>query len=462
VSEPQPAPNDEGDKKEEKPKQSRLHKFVTTYSTFLSSFVIGAAGLVATTIYQSKQQEIARRQAEAQIEISRLNTDNQWKIERAEILAKNLSVLTGSGDNNLDQRYGVLLSLTRGDIIDPELAVSYALELGTHNPDYMRSVLLNVSRKSYLQIAHNFTLTCTQRYGVTRQVPTCRDGDKNAARSQAIAELVSEELLTGNQGPMALLADEDKVRGAARRMAALFEPYLEELYDKRQLGEIERFERASPGARLVAALVLSTDRSGELVSADEAAARKKFHRERQAWLEGYLLGRGCDPDCKGRLADGMLTDGAQAGGAWEQALLALVARPDAERAPAVGRLHGRLLWCQADPEAVARLRDKVLVPGTLAAMKSIGPKPSPDEADRIDDLLGLLALTPQPRDGDKAAFGELYELAKKTQLERWMKGYAARKGAADQQRKSAPAGKRGANFCTAPDAPELDLASDDE
>ena len=52
-----------------------------------------------------------------------------------------------TGSNSADQRYGVLLSLTRADIIDPELAVSYALELGKDNADYMLSVLANVTRQ---------------------------------------------------------------------------------------------------------------------------------------------------------------------------------------------------------------------------------------------------------------------------------------------------------------------------
>src|SRR5437868_2748371 len=113
-----PAPIDQ-------PRKSRFQQFVNNYHTFLSSFVIGAAGLVATTVYQSKQQDIARRQANAQIEVAKREADTKWRIERAEILAKNLQVLSGNGDNEVE-KFGVLLSLSRGDIIDPELAISYA------------------------------------------------------------------------------------------------------------------------------------------------------------------------------------------------------------------------------------------------------------------------------------------------------------------------------------------------
>src|SRR6266852_4669143 len=88
--------------------------------------------------------------------------------EKANILAKNLEVLSAQGSGHAEQRYGVLLSLTRGQILDPELAVSYALDLGKENPDYMRSVLNNTKGKEYWRLARAFEPTCDQRYGVTR------------------------------------------------------------------------------------------------------------------------------------------------------------------------------------------------------------------------------------------------------------------------------------------------------
>src|SRR5262249_49476816 len=39
---------------------SRAGKFIKNYHSFLSTFVIGAAGLIATSIWQYKQSEIAR------------------------------------------------------------------------------------------------------------------------------------------------------------------------------------------------------------------------------------------------------------------------------------------------------------------------------------------------------------------------------------------------------------------
>ncbi|HEX2657433.1 MAG TPA: hypothetical protein VHU40_04145, partial [Polyangia bacterium] len=109
---------------------SRLGYFIQTYSGFLSSFVIGVAGLVATSIWQYRQSLNAEKQQISEQAIAKTKAENDWRIARAEILAKNLSILSSQSPDSADQRFGVLLSLTRGSILDPELAVSYALELG--------------------------------------------------------------------------------------------------------------------------------------------------------------------------------------------------------------------------------------------------------------------------------------------------------------------------------------------
>ena len=75
------------------------------------------------------------QQARSEQAIAQTKAENDWRIARAEILSKNLNVLSAQGPGSADQRFGVLLSLTRGAIIDPELAVSYALELGKDNAD---------------------------------------------------------------------------------------------------------------------------------------------------------------------------------------------------------------------------------------------------------------------------------------------------------------------------------------
>src|SRR6516225_8332848 len=189
---------------------SRIGRFIQTYHSFLSSFVIGAAGLVATSIWQYRQSETAKQQAETQQAVAARQAENSWNIEKADILAKNLQVLSSQGSGNIEQRYGVLLSLTRGNILDPEVAVSYALDLGKENPEYMRSVLNGTQNKDYWRLARAFEPTCEQRYGITRPVEVC-NVDKLADRSAAIAELIADELQgngPGKPNPMVLLQDE--------------------------------------------------------------------------------------------------------------------------------------------------------------------------------------------------------------------------------------------------------------
>src|SRR4029078_605100 len=102
-------------------------------------------------------------------------------------------------------------------------------------------------------------------------------------------------------GPMAILKDEREVQSFPGKRVGRWEPYLQDLYERRQWQDIDRFEKFSPGAQLVAALVLATARTGELVCASESAELDKFHADRRKWLVSYLLGRTCDPDCRGKL-----------------------------------------------------------------------------------------------------------------------------------------------------------------
>src|SRR5664279_2556759 len=269
---------------------SRVGRFIQTYSSFLSSFVIGVAGLVATSIWQYRQSQTALHQAESEQKIAATKAENEWRIARAEILAKNLNVLSMQGANSADQRFGVLLSLTRGAILDPELAVSYALELGKDNAGYMGDVLTATEHKNYEQLAQAFKLTCLQRYGVSRDAEICK-ADKLAERSDAIAEVIHDELdeqsaappsppadgeksraesKTTSAGPLSLLRNEREVEANVGKLAWLFEPYLQDLYEKRQWKEIARFESFSPGAKLVAAIVLATARTGEMMGKAES------------------------------------------------------------------------------------------------------------------------------------------------------------------------------------------------
>jgi hypothetical protein len=429
---------------------TRLGKFIQRYSAFLSSFVIGIAGLIATSIWQYKQSEIARRQAESQQQLAEIKAANDWRIERAEILAKNLQVLAAHGEGSVDQRYGVLLSLTRGNILDPELAVSYALELGKDNPTYMRSVLASTDGKSYTQLSQSFVLSCVQRYGVAKAVPLCAT-DKYADRSDAIAMLISDEMeaayQAGKPGPLQLLKDERQVQASPTRLSWLFEPYLTDLYERRQWKQIERFESSSTGARLVGALVLATARTGEFVTADEAQERERFHADRRKWLAGYLFGPTCDGECKGKLVELMLSVYGEAQGDYDDALKKLLLRPRVEVGPAMARLHGRLLWCQVDADDLSEFRDRVLVPGLSQALAAKA------DAAVLQDIAGLLAMVPEPKEAAAlAAWKAALKALQQGSPERYQKGYASRRAIADHERSDPPPAMKRMTFCNAADA----------
>ena len=55
---------------------SRFGHFIQTYSGFLSSFVIGVAGLVATSIWQYRQSLNAERQAVSEQAIAKTKAEN--------------------------------------------------------------------------------------------------------------------------------------------------------------------------------------------------------------------------------------------------------------------------------------------------------------------------------------------------------------------------------------------------
>jgi hypothetical protein len=439
---------------------SRIGRFIQTYHSFLSTFVIGAAGLIATSIWQFKQSEIARRQAESQQAIAQAQAENQWRIERAEILAKNLQVLGSRGPTSADQRYGVLLSLTRGAILDPELAVSYALELGKDNPDYMKSVLASTTDKDYDQLAHAVTVTCEQRYGLTRQVDICK-GDDSGPRSLAIAEVVGDDteawavttasVPTGDgrlRTPIAPLADAEPVRKDPWRFAALYAPAITSLYQKQQWAELRRIEAFSDGAHLVSALVVARSRTGEIESGSDANSVEALHAAERAWLAAELANRACDDDCRSRFADYMLTGLADAEKDYGVLLLALLERPPAEARPSIERLHTRFLRCQVEASDADALRDRVLVP----ALADLLGQPKPD-APVLADLVGLLALESEPTDPTaQAAWSAVIGRYAAIAAEGYRTNFVERRAAAEEQRQNPPASTRRISFCKAPEA----------
>ena len=451
----------EGDETSPPADTSKLGRFIMKYHTFLSSFVIGAAGLVATSIWQYRQSEIAKKQAESQQKVAETQAENQWRIERAEILAKNLSVLSATGPGSVEQRYGVLLSLARGDILDPELAVSYALELGKENPDYMQSVLANTAGKDYHRLARAYVLSCEEKYGIARNVPICSN-DKLAARSQSIAQLVSDETQAahaqGQPGPLVLLKDEHDVQDNVQRLSALFEETLNDYYERRLWDEIARFQNYSTGAHVVAALVLAAARTGEFVTAEEAKKLDQFHDQQAQWMSKYLMGGSCDAECKGKILEVMVSHYDESQGDYDAAVKALLESPHAQSGNAISRLHARLLWCQVDPSDYVPLRDHVLVPAAAELLK----KPKPD-ATIVDDLVGLMALVQEPsatdpsqKDAAAAWKSVLAQLDKPGA--RYGRIFRDRKATADRERAAPPPAMKKLSFCgiaaeVAPQAP---------
>jgi hypothetical protein len=452
------------ERKSEYDKPSKFGKFIQTYHPFLSSFVIGAAGLIATSTWQYRQSEIARTQAESQAHIAAAQADNSWRIERAEILSKNLNVLASTGPETVEQRYGVLLSLARGNILDAELAVSYALELGVDSPQYMESVLLATADKSYARLATAYELTCQQRFGVTRDVPICPN-ERHIERSMALTDLFADEMDSARRkkqpGPAELLVDERSVQNQPVKLVALFSQYLTDLFERRLLPDIEQFEAISAGAHLVSALVLAPSQPNTFIAASESVDIDKFHDQRADWLRTYMFGKSCNGECKGKLVEIMLTSYAEARGRYDKAMLEVFAHPRSEVSMALARLHSRLLQCQVDVEDATVLRDHVLVPALVAAVKR------GREADQtmFEDLLGLLALTPDPgfeTDSTSIAARGAWEgalaQARDAHAEVYARAFTERRTSVQATRKTPPNKLKRTMFCTAAEVELADVA----
>jgi hypothetical protein len=285
---------------------------------------------------------------------------------------------------------------------------------------------------------------------VARAAEICKD-DKLADRSDAIAQLIQDELEASTavsdvqHGPMSLLREERQVQEWPGKMAWLFEPYLQDLYERRLWKDIESFESASVGAHLVGALVLATARTGEFITNAEVTNLEKFHGDERRWLTQYLLSPGCDGECKGRLVDVMLASYGESQGDYDEPFRKLLERPRNEAGPAVGRLHGRLLWCQMDAGEEALFRDKVLVPALDDVLKS----PKPDSM-MLGDLAGLLALTPETQDGP---FRDVLARLQKLNPTAYQKTYASRRAIADRERRDPPPAMRNVSFCGAGEIP---------
>src|SRR5262249_47706887 len=157
--------------------------------------------------------------------------------------------------------------------------------------------------KSYPQIFHNFRLTCELRYGVAKEVKLCREAGKFEARTDAMTQVISEELGRGDKQPFTLLADVHQVRSHLMRLVYLFSPYLRQTLERQGLADLDGFEKQGHGAELVAAFALAADAQLEYLNGEAAAARRKFLETRRERLEKALLDPSCDVECRGQAAE---------------------------------------------------------------------------------------------------------------------------------------------------------------
>ena len=295
-------------------------------------------------------------------------------------------------------------------------------------------------------------MTCLQRFGVEKAAEICKD-DALSDRSDAIAQVVQDEMNAAAvagaapAGPQTLLHDEREVQEQPTRLAWLFEPYLQDLYERRQWKEIEKFEGTSTGAKLVAALVLATARTGELLSPTEAVALEHFHAERRKWLAGYLMGHTCDSECRGKLVDAMLSSFGEAQGDYDEPLKRLLHQSRTESGATLGHLHARLLWCQIDGNDLAELRDRVLVPSLTQALSD-----AKADGTMVEDLAGITALVPEPGASDDAkdqAGWKAMMAALAKGPDKYQRTFNVRRASAARERVNPPPMIKKVNFCNA-------------
>jgi hypothetical protein len=244
---------------------------------------------------------------------------------------------------------------------------------------------------------------------------------------------------------MSILAVERDVQAAPGKLSWLFEAYLQDLYERRQWAELGRFESFSKGARLVAALVLATARTGELLGQAETAAMDRFHDERRKWLVEYLFARNCDADCRGRLIEVMLSMYGEADGDFDEALRRVLLLPRGNGSSARDIVHARLLWCQMDGGDQALFRDEVLVPAVTAELAR--PGDGKDEGSPLEDLLGLLALVPEPKAEPSLGRWANMDKALSNAPDRLARVFRNRRASALRDRADPPPMIRRFNFC---------------
>jgi len=461
---PSPAPQEPDKPKQAAPAaappetlRTSVGKLIRENTQFLSSVVIGGAGLIATSLHQCSTADLARRQSQWQRRMEVERSNNAWRIERAKILADNLRTLTQRGGDTAEQRYGVLLSLTRGKIIERDLAVSYALELGKDSPEDMRSVLLNIEDKDipyYKRLIDAYVPTCMQRFGIT--VPSmyvCRK-DEQSGLADGLADSVADDLTAAtfpNLSPaLQILHDERYIQVKLVPLVGLYGAFISEMYERRQWPALELFAMGSPGARLIGTLNLLMQPLDQINSEELAIARQRFEAGR-LWLQSYVSGPSCDGECRGRVLSVLVSNLTRSPDYFPSLLRSLLSGQRAEVESAINRLQGRISSCQMEPTQTVTLRDQVLVPALLAQ----ATKPQID-AEFLDGMLGLLQLLPLPpsTSPDWKKLQEALSRATKGRqpkqfLQRYAQDQQRRKPAAPLQTTITSAGSyiRGTNFC---------------
>ena len=194
----------------------------------------------------------------------------------------------------------------------------------------------------------------------------------------------------------------------------------------------------------MSSLVLAAARTGELVSVAEAPQINGFHGDHRKWLVSYLLGATCGSECRGKLVNAMLTNYLDAGGDYDEPFRRLLLSPRAQAAATFAHLHTRLLWCQVAAEAQSEFRDRVLLPVLTAALS----EPKTDAAG-LEDLVGLIALVPEPPVSDLPATTAWKKLSDQLEhsKEHLSRTYNTRRAASARERSSPPPAMRKVSFC---------------
>jgi len=160
------------------------------YSGFSPASSSDVAGLVATSIWQFARPRTLSASRPVSKHRAHQRPTNDWRIARAEILGKNLSVLRSRGRQTADQRFGVLLSAAPGEIHPrPELAVFLRAGIGPRQSDYMVCTGWDRPTKNYTQLEQAFGPDLHAAARGEKRAEVCKD-DQLADRSEGIAQLV--------------------------------------------------------------------------------------------------------------------------------------------------------------------------------------------------------------------------------------------------------------------------------